>query len=273
MSVAALASTARWIAAVRAHESRREDRLFHDPWAAALAGAEGEAWIARRGDSPSLQVIAIRARYFDEFLERVTGERGVRQVVLLGAGFDTRAFRLSWPAGTRVFELDRREVLIEKEQALRADGARPACERHVIGADLTRPWGDALDDEGFRRHQPSCWLLEGLLFYLPTDTGLEILDAVTALAAPGSWLGFDLPNTTTLTHAWTRAWVEMQAVQGAPFLGTMDDPRGVMEARGWTATVVQAGDKEANYGRWAYPPIPLDVPDVPRHWFVTAEKE
>ena len=263
MAAIALASTARWIAAARAHESRREDWLFHDPWAAALAGAEGEAWIASRGDTPSLQVIAIRARFFDEFLERATGGGGVRQVVLLGAGFDTRAYRLSWPAGTKLFELDRPEVLVEKEQVMRAEGARPACERHVIGADLARPFGEALDESGFRRHQPSCWLLEGFLVYLPTPTVLEVLDSVTALATPGSLVGFDLPNTITLTHAWTRAWVEMQAAQGAAFLGTMDDPRAMVAERGWTAAAVQAGDKDANYGRWPYPTIPIDVPDVP----------
>jgi methyltransferase (TIGR00027 family) len=261
------------MAAVRAHESRREDRLFHDPWAAALAGAEGEAWIARLGDSPALPIIAIRARFFDEFLERAAEGRGVRQVVLLGAGLDARAFRLTWPVGTRLFELDRPEVLVEKEQVMRAGGARPACERRAVGTDLTRDWTEPLLESGFRRHQPSCWLLEGLLFYLPNDGGLELLDRLTALAAPGSLLGFDIPNATTLTHAWTRAWVEMQAAQGAPLVGTMEDPREVLAARGWTAAVVQAGDKDANYGRWAYPPIPLEVPEVPRNWFVTAERD
>jgi methyltransferase (TIGR00027 family) len=272
MAVAALASTARWIAAVRAHESRREDRLFHDPWAATLAGPEGEAWITTRGDTPSLQVIAIRARFFDEFLERAA-EHGIRQVVLLAAGFDTRAFRLPWPAGTRLFELDRADVLVEKEQAMRAAGVRPVCDRRVVAADLAGPWSEALVEAGFRRAQAASWLLEGFLFYLSAETGLEILDAVTTLSAPGSRVGFDVPNRTTLTHAWTRAWVEMQAAHGAPFLGPMEDPRAVMAERGWSATVVQAGDKEANYGRWPYPAIPHDVPDVPRHWFVTAERE
>jgi methyltransferase (TIGR00027 family) len=273
MAVSALTSTARWTAAVRAHESRREDRLFHDPWAAALAGAEGEAWIARLGDSPPLQLLAIRVRFFDEFLERVVGERGVRQVVLLGAGFDTRAFRLAWPVGTRVFEVDRPEVLIEKEQTMRADAARPACERRAVAADLARSWSEALVESGFRRHQPSCWLLEGLLFYLPTQTGLEPLFSVAHRPPPGTSLAPALPPTTTLTHAWTRTWVEMQAAQGAPFLGTMDDPREAMAARGWTVSLVQAGAKDANYGRWPYPTTPLDVPDAPRHWFVTAERE
>lgn len=272
MAVAALASTARWIAAVRANESRRENRLFHDPWAAALAGAAGEAWYVQHADSPAMQIIAIRVRFFDDFLLRVTEDQGVRQVVLLAAGLDTRAFRLRWPAGTRVFEMDRAEVLGEKEGILRAAGARPGCERRVIAADLGTPWGDLLVQNGFHRGRPSCWLLEGFLFYLSNDAGLAVLDQMGPLAAGGSWLGFDIPNSTTLTHAWTRNWVEMQGQRGAPFLGTMDDPAAVLSPRGWAATLVQAGDKDANFGRWPYPPVPLEIPDMPRNWFVTAER-
>lgn len=273
MGLAALAGTARWIAAVRAQESRREDRLFHDPWAAALAGSEGEAWLAQVGDTPALQIIAIRARFFDEFLLRVTVDHGVRQVVLLAAGLDTRAFRLAWPEGTRVFEVDRAEVLSEKEAVLRAEGARPACERRLVSADLAAAFEDDLVNAGFHRGRPACWLIEGFLFYLAVDAVLSILDQVTTLSAPGSLLGFDIPNSTTLTHAWTRPWIEMQAKRGAPFLGTLDDPSQVLAARGWVARQVQAGDKDANFGRWPYPALPVEVPDIPRNWFVTAEKE
>lgn len=273
MPLAVIESTARWIAAVRAHESRRDDRLFHDPWAAALAGHEGEGWYAPRADSPSVQIIAIRVRFFDDFLQHVTMDHGVRQVVLLAAGFDTRAFRLPWPPGTRIFELDRADVLGEKEAVLRATNARPCCERRVIAADLAGPWTDLLMAAGFHRGRPSCWLLEGILFYLPNDTTRHILAAIGGLSAPGSLLAFDVMNRATLTHAWTRQWIEMQDKLGAPFIGTMDDPGEVLGPDGWTTTQVQAGDKEANYGRWPYPPIPLDVPDIPRHWFVTAEKD
>lgn len=273
MPVASLASTARWIAAVRAHESRREDRLFHDPWAAALAGAEGEAWIAGRGNAPALAAITIRARYFDDYLERVTDRHGVRQVVLVAAGFDTRAYRLSWPEGTRVFELEQPEVLGDKERILRAEGARPTCERQAVGADLMRSWTEPLARAGYRRSEPSCWLFEGFLFYLDLDRVSRILDETTAVAATGSWLGFDMPNAITLTHAYTRSWVDMQARMGVPFVATLDDPSTELASRGWIANQVQVGDREANFGRWPYPPIPLEVPDMPRNWLVTAVKD
>lgn len=273
MPLTSLASTARWIAAVRAHESRREDRLFHDPWAAALAGAEGQAWITGRGDTPALAAITIRARFFDDFLERVTEQHGIRQVVLVAAGLDTRAYRLSWPDGTRVFELDQPDVLADKARILQAESARPTCERQAVEADLGRAWTESLLRAGFRRAEASCWLLEGFLFYLPIDRVRRILDETTAMAAPGSWMGFDIPNTVTLTHAYTRQWIDMQARFGVPFLGTLDDPASEVASRGWVASQVQIGDREANFGRWPYPPIAPEIPDVPRNWLVTAVKD
>ncbi len=272
MTATVLGATARWIAAVRAHESRRDDRLYEDPWAAALAGSAGEAWCAQRADSPALQIIAIRVRFFDDFLQRATVDHGLRQVVLMGAGLDTRAFRLSWPAGTRLFEADRPDVLQEKEAILLAAGARPTCERRIVAADLAQPWEDVLIDSGFDRCQPACWLLEGFLFYLPDDTTLDILAGITRLSQPGSVLAFDVMNSVTLTHPWTKPWIEMQARFGAPFIGTMDDPGAVLGPGAWSTALVQAGGEEANYGRWPHPVIPLEVAGVPRHWFVTAEK-
>src|SRR5215831_20798496 len=120
-----LGSTARWTAGVRARESLREDRLFSDPWAAALAGVEGQEWAEYRSGDDGVS-IAIRTRFFDDFLQHVTGEYAIRQIVLMAAGLDTRAFRLSWPEQTRLFELDQPQVLQYKERILRSAGAQPA---------------------------------------------------------------------------------------------------------------------------------------------------
>lgn len=105
-----LGSTARRTAAVRAKESTRKDRLFNDPWAAALAGEEGAGWLKNRSED-SVVPIVLRTRFFDDFLQRITLQSGIRQVVLMAAGMDTRAFRLGWPEQTRVFELDQSSVL------------------------------------------------------------------------------------------------------------------------------------------------------------------
>ncbi len=100
-----------------------------------------------------------------------------------------------------------------------------------MAIDLTGPWPAALIDAGFDPCQPSGWLLEGFLFYLPNDRVTRLLDQVTSLAAPGSWLGFDIVNAITLTFPLTRPWVEMQAQAGAPWLGTMEDPVGFLAER------------------------------------------
>jgi methyltransferase (TIGR00027 family) len=270
-SAAFLGATAHWTAAVRAQESEREDPLVYDPWAAALAGEQGEAWLAGRPEGSAIPIL-LRTCFFDDFLQRISTEHPIRQIVLLAAGLDTRAFRLAWPEDVRLFELDQPEVLNDKEEILQATAARPNCERRVIRKDLSRPWGDALTGEGFDPKRPSAWLLEGFLFYLPSETILQILDQVTRLAAPGSWLGFDAINEVMLTSPITKSWIDMQAQLGAPWIGTLDDPEGALAALGWTATLTQAGQPDANYGRWTLPVIPVKMPGMPHNWFVTAQR-
>ena len=269
---AQLAATAHWTASVRAMESARDDCLFHDPWAEALAGDEGRAWIAQR-PADRLVPIVLRTRFFDDFVQLVAREQAVPQVVLLAAGLDTRAFRLEWPQNTRVFELDRPEVLQHKARVLGQAGAEPACERSVVETDLAGPWTKDLVAAGFCPTVPCLWLLEGLLFYLTNDHLRRILDDVTLLAAPGSWIGFDIINSVMLTHPLTREWIEMQAQAGAPWIGTLDNPVEYLAERGWQARLTQAGQPDAKHGRWPYPVLPTTMPDVPHNWFVTGHKK
>ena len=267
-----LAATAEWIAAARASETRRPDRLLDDPWAAALAAPHGEDWLQERAGSPALADMIIRARFFDDFLRRVTGTGGVGQVVLLAAGLDTRGYRLSWPDQVQMFELDQPAVLEFKQEILDGAGAKPRCARRAVGADLTGRWTTALLDAGFDPRALSCWLAEGFLFYLPAERIARLLDEVTGLAHAGSWLGFNIVNTATLTHPLTRPWIDMQARLGAPWLGTLDDPAAFLAGRGWQATLTQPGEPGASYGRWPFPVPPPGLPGAPRHWLVTAGK-
>ena len=267
-----LAATAEWIAAVRAGETRRPDRLLDDPWAAALAGPHGEDWAGERAGSPALADMVIRARFFDDFLQRVTGTGEVRQVVLLAAGLDTRGYRLGWPGRVQVFELDQPEVLDRKQDILDGAGAKPRCVRRAVGVDLTGRWTTALLDAGFDPRALSCWLAEGFLFYLPGDRIARLLGEVTGLAHAGSWLGFDIVNTATLTHPLTRPWIDMQARLGAPWLGTLDDPAAFLAERGWEAALTQPGGPGASYGRWPFPVPAPGLPGTPRHWLVTARR-
>jgi methyltransferase (TIGR00027 family) len=193
-----LEATARWTAAVRAVETGRGDRLFDDPWAAELAGAVGLTWIESRAPDSVLPLV-MRTRYFDDWLQSSVGSKALQQVVLLGAGLDTRAFRLPWPTDAQVFELDRPTILDHKERVLRHAGATPGCERQVVAADLTGDWPVALSGAGHDPERPTTWLLEGILFYLPVEAIVYVLEAVTRLSAPGSHLGFDIVNAAVLT--------------------------------------------------------------------------
>jgi len=266
-----LEATAFWTASVRARESAREDHLFEDPWAAALAGNAGAEWIEQRS-ADSVIPITIRTKYFDDFLQRIVQQSDIQQIVLVAAGLDTRAFRLGWKEGTRLFELDQPEVMKYKEEVLSASGAQPRCERRVVGKDLTEAWEEALVANGFDPQEPSCWLMEGFTFYLPSETIQQLIDQVTSLAARGSWLGFDCINNAVLTSQWTKAWVDMQAQMGAPWTGALDDPEGFLAGRGWKASLTQAGQPDANYGRWVLPVIPTKMANMPHNWLVTAQK-
>src|SRR5918997_3953174 len=159
--------TSRWVAAARARESERPSRLFDDPLAAALAGSEGFAWLdhmerAQPWGGPALYVV-VRTRFFDDFLLRASWGTGARQVVLLAAGMDARAFRLDWPPGTRLYELDRPEVIDAKDAIASRAGAHPTCERRAISVDLGRlSWSEALLSAEYETQEPSVWLTEGL---------------------------------------------------------------------------------------------------------------
>jgi methyltransferase (TIGR00027 family) len=267
-----LGTTAHWTAAIRAKENEREDALIKDPWAAALAGQKGLAWIKERTEESVIPIL-LRTRYFDDFLQRIVTHHSIQQIVLMAAGMDTRAFRLTWPDGTQFFELDQSPVLQYKEEILQSARAVPACKRSIIDVDLSGSWEEKLLQAGFIPQKPSGWLLEGFLFYLPEKTLSRLLDSVTPLASQGSWMGFDIINKIMLTHPLTQDWIEMQAKSGAPWLGTMDDPMRFLAKRGWKAYLTQAGQEDANYGRWPYPVLPTLMPDFPHNWFVTAEKQ
>jgi len=269
----ALASTACWIAAVRARESERSDRLFHDPWAAMLSGEEGQAWRERAtgGKDEGEVGLVIRTHFFDDFLLRVTREHTVRQVVIVAAGMDTRAFRLAWPQETHLFELDLPQIFERKEHFVA--GAVPACRRQVVGVDLNdASWLDPLQQAGFDPGLRVVWLLEGLLFYPPAEGVTRLFDEITTLSAVGSWLGCEIKNAAMLTSPETRSWIEMLKKEGTPWISSIDTPEAFLAERGWSATVIQPGEEGAHFWRWPFPVISRAVPGIPRTFFVTATR-
>lgn len=188
-------------AMVRAMESRRGDRLFHDPYAGRfLAAAPGLSDPAGRGavavsglsraGASFWQRIVLRTRFFDDVLLAAAG-RGLHQIVLLAAGLDMRAYRLDWPPGVCVYELDLPGVLRFKRRVLRVRAPEPRCELTRVSADLREDWPDALLAAGFDPARPTAWLLEGLLIYLSPDEVERVLGAVSTLTGPGGIVAFE----------------------------------------------------------------------------------
>ncbi|GAS86588.1 class I SAM-dependent methyltransferase [Mycolicibacterium brisbanense] len=220
-------ATATGVAASRALASRVPDPLISDPFAQPLVNAVGVDYYVRLAegrldtddaDALDPQVIAdgmaIRTRYFDDFLLTAV-DAGIRQAVILASGLDARAYRLSWPDGMTVFELDQPAVVEFKTRTLADLGATPTADLHTIGVDLRRDWPAALRARGFDPQAPTAWIAEGLLGYLPPDAQDRLFDNITALSAPGSRIATDwVAEQAQLDNDRVRALADHQRDQG-----------------------------------------------------------
>jgi methyltransferase (TIGR00027 family) len=270
--------TALGAAMIRARESRREDRLFDDPYAQAFADAAPGAFpeepktseeLAARGPVASLGAVfhahaVIRTRFYDDYLTAATAA-GCSQAVLLAAGLDTRAFRLAWPAGTRVLEVDLPDVLAFKDSVLAARGAVPRCARATVPADLRGDWAAALTEAGFDRTSPAAWLAEGLLIYFTAAEARQLLTGITALSAPGSQLSFE--HSPTAAAALTGQASQMPGMQQYTRLwkdGLGDDAPGWLTSHGWQPEFHELDALAAAYQR--------PVPSHARGGYLTATR-
>jgi len=277
-SMTGVGNTARWIAASRAKESELALPLFSDPYARELAGEAGfelqrhmRAAMGAQGDGPDLY-LSIRTKFLDDALVAAVRTRKLHQVVILAAGMDTRAFRIPWPSGVRVFEVDRDEIFDHKEAVLGRAGASPSCDRFIVRADLARPWTTTLTAAGFDGSKPAAFLVEGLLMYLDEAEAQALLTVIGSVAASGSWIALDAVNPEVLTSPYTARYMNALREAGSPWKFGIEDPESYFRQRGWAATVVQPGDPQASYGRWPFPTAPRGVPGMPRTFFVTAGK-
>jgi methyltransferase (TIGR00027 family) len=271
--------TSRWVAANRSRETESSARLFADPYARSLAGEEGFALLARseasRPGPPSEKpdpYLSIRTRFFDDALLGAVGERPRAQVVLLAAGMDARAFRLDWPVGVELYEVDRQEVFDHKEVILQDLGARPACTRRVVSADLEGDWIGPLLAAGFDASRPGAFLAEGLLVYLEESAADTLLAGLGRIGRTGSWLGADLVDPSLLASPYFQSFLDELDRIGCPWRFATSEPELFFGRRGWEATVVLPGEAEAHYGRWPYPIAPRNMPGIPRSYFVTARR-
>ncbi|AFM18634.1 methyltransferase, putative, TIGR00027 family [Mycolicibacterium chubuense NBB4] len=267
----AVADTGVLVAAIRAHESTRDDRLFTDPYAARLAGTAGLAMLERMvadvGERSTTQIV-VRTRFWDEALLRATGT--VRQVVILAAGLDARAYRLAWPAGTTVFEIDQPAVIAAKAELLA--GERPRCVRVAVGVDLADAWAGVLTSAGFDPARPTVWLIEGLLQYLDEAAVHALFAQVDALSAAGSVLLYDIVGKALMEAPFMATLLRSMAEQGSPWLFATDAPGELAAVHGWSSRVTDVAEPGHAWGRSSAPAAPLDAAGVPRGYFVEAVK-
>jgi len=213
-------ATATAVAASRAMASQNPDALLNDPWADPLVRAVGIDTFVKlidgeigHSDDPLLnrramnEQIAVRTRFFDEFFVQAA-DSGIRQVVILASGLDTRAYRLPWPADAKVFEIDQPQVIAFKTRTLADLGAEPTAERTTVAIDLREDWPAALVDAGFDPKLSTAWSAEGLLVYLPPDAQHRLFDNIVALSAPGSRIATEHMDLRDVPKDWAERLTE-----------------------------------------------------------------
>lgn len=253
--------TAKNMAAGRAYETRRSDALFIDPFAEKLAGKEVLEDVIPRleaDEKAGKPFTSIRTRYFDDLI--LGHSQNIQQIVLLGAGLDTRALRMEWAADTHVYEIDQSNILTYKESVL--EDIQPTCNRHAIAADLKDSlWSEMLIKQGYQPSKPSIWLLEGVLYYLNEEEVHNLLTTITTLSVKGSWFGADVINSVIMNgqDSWAKYW-----------LSCCDDPEAFFGQYGWQASAIQPGDEGASFGRFTFQFPDPSLPDQPHLYFIAA---
>jgi len=260
-------STATMVAAQRVLSNR--EGLIFDPYAEPLVRAVGLDFFVKALDGqinlddvdPRFNVrraaegMAVRTRHFDTlFTDAIAA--GVRQAVILAAGLDARAYRLAWPAGTTVYELDQPEVIAFKSETLAQLGAEPAADRRAIAIDLRDDWPKALLDNGFDPTQPTAWIAEGLLIYLPPEAQDLLFDRIDELSAPGSRIATEhIPDISAFNDERAQEIAARFKQYGHDIemseLIYQDERNDVIEyltARGWSVTAQKVRDAYAANG-------------------------
>jgi methyltransferase (TIGR00027 family) len=283
--------TATMVAAARAIASRADNPLINDPFAEPLVRAVGLDLLTRLAtgevdpaelddkDHPGRSAgamarmadnMAVRTKFFDDFFIDAT-KAGIRQVVILASGLDSRAYRLPWQARTLVFEIDQPQVIEFKSRTLAELGAAPTANRRAVPVDLRDDWPAALRAAGFDPSQPTAWSAEGLLGYLPPEAQDRLLDTVTELSAPGSRFATESVSNVdpadqqkmkermqTISERWRAHGFDID-MTGLVYFGDRNEAAPYLADHGWQITTVNARDLLVANG---LPPVEDD--DLPR---------
>ncbi|MEV4128956.1 class I SAM-dependent methyltransferase [Nocardia sp. NPDC049707] len=269
-------STAMFVAAARALAGRQPGALAVDPLAEVFVRAAGGEWVALLdGELPGhplsqpgfgqdfQQHQLARTKYFDDYFRAATAA-GLRQVVILAAGLDARAYRLSWPDGTVLFELDRPQVLEFKRETLSAHGDKPRADRREVPVDLRADWPAALRAHGFDPARPTAWLAEGLLIYLTADAQDRLFETIDSLSASGSWAAVEQLDQLPAEAVAAMTERSDNNARTEWFSLIYNDPRTDtaewFAAHGWTADRIELRDYLRAHGRPASSVDPNEGP-------------
>jgi methyltransferase (TIGR00027 family) len=273
-------STAVMVAAARAVETEQPDALIRDPYAKLLVTGSGAGvlWEAMLDPDIAAKVEAldeesathlhhmrgyqaVRTHFFDTYFADAVAD-GIRQIVILASGLDSRAYRLDWPAGTTVYEIDQPQVLDYKSTTLAESGVNPSADRREVAIDLRQDWPAALRAAGFDPTQRTAWLAEGLLMYLPAEAQDRLFTLIGELSPAGSRVSAE----TAPTHADERRQQMRERFRKvADELGmeeTVDvgelmyrdehraDVTDWLNEHGWRAKAQHSTDEMRRLGRW-----------------------
>jgi methyltransferase (TIGR00027 family) len=265
-------ATATMVAAARALATEDPDPIIDDPFAAPLVRAVGIDFFTRVVDGDIAPVdagedgtaelqtetdsLAVRTRFFDEFFTNAAAA-GIQQSVILAAGLDSRAYRLNWPAGSIVYEVDQPQVVAFKTETMASLGAEPTAQRRTVSIDLRDDWPAALRDSGFDDTKPSAWSAEGLLMYLPPQAQDRLFDHITALSAPGSQIATEYhpDNGSTMAErgkAMSDRWASIGCdvdLSGLFYEGERNNVADYLNDRGWDVVTRNRRDLFGEYGR------------------------
>jgi methyltransferase (TIGR00027 family) len=262
-------ATATMVAAARAIASAEPQPLINDPYAAPLVREVGVEFFTKLVDGHlpldgedaemaelMTSVMAVRTRFFDDFFTNSAAD-GIRQAVILASGLDSRAYRLGWPDGTVVYEVDQPEVIGAKTAAMTRIGATPTAERRTVAIDLRDDWPAALRAAGFDPDAPTAWSAEGLLVYLPPEAQDRLFDNISALSAPGSRLATEYhPDIAeslrnrgqSLTERWREHGFDVDLAE-LWYVGDRNSVVDYLTDSGWSVTARRRPEVFADYGR------------------------
>jgi methyltransferase (TIGR00027 family) len=296
-------ATALGVAAARAADTESDNPLINDPYARIFLDTVGDGvwnWygapklpaevVEAVPDIPErmqalVSYFATRTKFFDtSFIDAANA--GIRQAVILAAGLDARSWRLPWPDGTTVYELDQDRVLDFKASTLHEHGAEPKANRVAVAVDLRHDWPTALQQAGFDPSAPSVWSIEGLLMYLPAAAQDLLFDRIHELAAPGSRIAveglgpeFAVPELRAQRRermdrirelmAKTDSQIEVPTTDELWYFEEREDVGDWLRRHGWDVTATPSDELMASYGR----PSPEGLEEAsPTHWFISAQR-